>query len=224
MKRIRVVIAEEQPDARKAQRLLLALEPDVDIIGEVNNGFDALDMAGTLHPDILILGLNASNTLEIVRLINQRFPDIAVAIPHKDNNQVQINEMIRAKVKIYNFRGPSSKSFVDSMQKMNSNRAIFSAPAEKTVAKNVSALMKSAGDLHRNLTKREREVFYLVFGGFTNAMIADRLSISRRTVEGHRANLMRKLGLRGQCRRSRKYIDDRNVVLEANSQDKSILQ
>jgi len=59
VKRIRVVIAEDQQNIRKDLRLLIASESDMEIVGEVNNGFDALDMVGSLHPDILILGLNS---------------------------------------------------------------------------------------------------------------------------------------------------------------------
>src|SRR4030042_1431475 len=99
VKHIKVVIAEEQQNIRETLRLLISSEPDMQIVGEVNNGFDALDMVGSLHPDILILGLNASNTLEIVRLVNHRFPNTAVIIPRQGNNEDRIMEMMRAGVK-----------------------------------------------------------------------------------------------------------------------------
>jgi two-component system response regulator NreC len=220
VKRIRVVIAEEQQNIRKALRLSISSEPDMEIVGEVNNGFDALDMVGSLHPDILILGLNASNVLEIVRLVNHRFPNTAVVVPRQGNNEDRIMEMMRAGVKAYALKTSSSAKFVNTIRKVNSSQTSLSAPvSERAAAKTARYLEKSTVDPYEVLTKREREVFKLVVSGLTNAMIADRLSISRRTVEIHRANMLRKLGLRNQYEQLRKYAVGRKILLDAN-QDK----
>jgi two-component system response regulator NreC len=220
VKRIRVVIAEEQQNIRKALRLLITSEPDIEIVGEVNNGFDALDMVGSLHPDILILGLSASNTLEIVRLLNHRFPNTAIVVPRRGDNEDRILEMMRAGVKAYVLKTSSSTKFVNTIRKVNPSQTYLSAPvSERAATKTARYLEKSTVDPYEVLTKREREVFNLVVGGLTNVMIADRLSISRRTVEIHRANMLRKLGLRNQYEQLRKYALGRKILLDTN-QDK----
>jgi DNA-binding NarL/FixJ family response regulator len=217
VKRIRVVIAEDQQNVRNTLRLLLASEPDIEIVGDVNNGFDALDMIGNLHPDILILGLNASNTLEIVRLVNQRFPNTAIVVPRRGDNEDRILEMMRAGVKAYVMKASSSAKFVNTIRKVNSNQTYLSAPvSEKTAGKTASYLEKSTIDPYEVLTKREREVFKLVVEGLTNGMIADRLSISQRTVEIHRANMLRKLGLHNQYEQLRKYAMKREILLDTD--------
>jgi two-component system, NarL family, response regulator NreC len=213
VKRIKVVIAEEQPNIKNSLRLLLASEPDIEIIGEVNNGFDALDMVGNLHPDILILGLNASNTLEIVRLVNRRFPDTSIVVPRNGDNEERIVEMMRAGVKVYVLKTSSATKFVNTIRQVNSSQIDLSAPvSERTVGKAARYLEKSTIDPYEVLTKREREVFNLVVGGLTNTTIANRLSISRRTVEIHRANMLRKLGLRNQHEQLIKYAIERKIL------------
>jgi two-component system response regulator NreC len=216
VKQIRVVIAEEQPNIRKTLRLLLESEPDIEIIGEVNNGFDALDMIGSLHPDILILGLNASNTLEIVQLVNQRFPGIAIVVPRKSDNEDRIMEMMRAGVKIYVIKSSSAAKIVDTIREVNPSQTLSAPVSHSSAGMDSSYLEKSTIDPYDVLTKREREVFDLVVSGLTNAMIAHRLSISQRTVEIHRANMLRKLGLRNQYEQLRKYAVERKILSDTD--------
>lgn len=217
VKRIKVVIAEEQQNIRNNLRLLLASEPDIEIVGEVNNGFDALDMLENMHPDILILGINASNTLEIVRLVNHRFPDTFVIVPRKNDNEECILEMMRAGVKIYVLKSSSATKIVDTIREVNSGQRYLGAPVSPRPARRVARyLEKSTVDPYDVLTKREREVFDLVVGGLTNAMIADGLSISRRTVEIHRANMLRKLGLRNQHEQLVKYAIERKILSDTD--------
>lgn len=224
MKRIKVVIAEEQQNVRKALRLMIESEPDMQIVGEVNNGFDALDIVGSEHPDILILGLNASNTLEIVRLVNNRFPNTAVVVPRQGNNEDRIMEMMRAGVKAYALKTSSSAKLINTIRKVSSSQTHLSTPvSEKAAAKTARYLEKSTIDPYEVLTKREREVLNLVVSGLTNTMIADQLSISRRTVEIHRANMLRKLGLHNQYEQLRKYAVERKILVDTdpNKQENS---
>ncbi|OGN91044.1 MAG: hypothetical protein A2158_07230 [Chloroflexi bacterium RBG_13_46_14] len=217
VKHIKVVIAEEQQNIRETLRLLISSEPDMQIVGEVNNGFDALDMVGSLHPDILILGLNASNTLEIVRLVNHRFPNTAVVIPRQGNNEDRIMEMMRAGVKTYALKTSSSIKFINTIRKVSSSQTSLNTPvSERAAPKATRYLEKSTIDPYEVLTKREREVLNLAVSGLTNAMIADRLCISRRTVEIHRANMLRKLGLRNQYEQLRKYAIERKILVDTN--------
>lgn len=218
--RIKVLLAEDQTNNKNNLRLLLASEPDIEVIGEVNNGFDALDMIGNLHPDILILGLNASNTLEIVRIVNHRFPDTAIIVPRKGDNEDRILEMMRAGVKIYVLKTSASSRFINTIREVNASKTHSSAQApERDAEKAARYLKKTTIDPYEVLTKREHEVFQMVVDGLTNAKIAEQLSISQRTVEIHRANMLRKLGLRNQHEQLVKYAIERKILLDTE-QDK----
>lgn len=220
VKRIKVLIAEDQQNIKNSMRLLLASEPDIEIIGEVNNGFDALDMIGNLHPDVLILGLNASNTLEIVRLVNHRFPDTAIIVPRKNDYENRIMEMMRAGVKIYVLKSSAAGKLVNTIREVNSSQTQLSIPVSERVAEKAARyLKKTTIDPYEVLTKREHEVFDLVVGGLTNAMIAERLCISQRTVEIHRANMLRKLGLRNQHEQLVKYAIERKILLDTEKDE-----
>jgi len=219
VKRIKVLIAEEQQHTKNTMRLLLGSEPDIDIIGEVNNGFDALDMIGNLHPDVLVLGLNASNTLEIVRLVNHRFPDTAIIVPRNGDNENRILEMMRAGVKIYVLKTTAPLKLVNTIREVSASQTHPDAPvSERSVGKSVRYLKKTTVDPYEVLTKREHEVFDLVVGGLTNARIASQLSISQRTVEIHRANMLRKLGLRNQHEQLVKYAIARKIAVDTDQE------
>jgi len=213
------VIAEEQPNVRKALRALFASEPDIVTVGEVNNGFDALDMIGSLHPDVLILGLNASNNLEIVQLVNNRFPNTTVVVPHKRENEDRTLEMMRAGVNIHVLKSASPARLVTVVREVNTTRKPASHAVSARVGGNKARRPEEPTlDPYDVLTQREIEVFRLVIGGLTNAMIAARLSISRRTVEIHRANMMRKLGLRNQYKQLLKYAIERDVFSDTRQE------
>ena len=217
MKRIKVLLAEDRQSNKDSLLLLLASEPDIEIVGEVNNGFDALDMIGNIHPDILILGLNASNTLEIVQLVNHRFPNTAIIVPRRGDNESRILELMRAGVKIYVLKTSAAVKFINTIREVNASQMHLSAPVSETIVnKSARYLKKTTVDPYEVLTTREHEVFDLVVSGLTNAMIADRLSISQRTVEIHRANMLRKLGLRNQHEQLVKYATERKILLDTD--------
>jgi DNA-binding NarL/FixJ family response regulator len=213
VERITIVIAEEQLNIRKSLRSLIASEHDMEIVGEVNNGIDALDMVGNLRPDILILGLNASNIIEIIRKLNHHFPNTAIIVLRKNDDEEHLLEMMRSGVNIHVLKSASAAKLVNTIRELNTSKKSLISPGNwRTGGKTDLQPEQSTVDPHEILTKREFQVYCLIIGGLTNAKIADRLSISRRTVEIHRANMLRKLGLRNQYRQLVKYAIDREIL------------
>lgn len=209
-----ILLANEVLTIRQQQRALFESEPDLKVVGEVNNGLDALDSVGILHPDILVLGLKASNTLEIIRIINQRYPKTAIIVPYKQENEANGREILRAGLNACIMRTSSSTKLLIAVRELGRNKT---PPGPFDTVRNAEDFTKhnrkSTVDSFEVLTSREREVFSLVSQGLTNAEIASRLSISRRTVEVHRANMLRKLGLRTQQEQLIKYANERNLEL-----------
>ena len=125
--------------------------------------------------------------------------------------------MMRAGVKIYVLKTSAAVKFVNTIREVNASKTQLNAPvSERDAEKTTRYLKKSTIDPYEVLTKREHEVFDLVVSGHTNAMIAEQLSISQRTVEIHRANMLRKLGLRNQHEQLVKYAIERKILLESD--------
>ena len=209
-----ILLADETSTIRQMQRAIFESEPDLRVVGEVNNGLDALDSIAALHPDILILGLKASNTIEIIQLINLRYPKTGIIMPYKPENEENGREILRAGLNVCILRKSSSASLLHAVREWGKTKTHLGAiNTTQNVGDSTKQNSKSTLDSFEVLTSREREVFNLVTQGLTNTEIATRLSISRRTVEVHRANMLRKLGLRTQQEQLIKYAIERNIKL-----------
>ena len=217
VKHIRVLLAEDKAEIRRQLRLLLESEPDFEIVCEVNNGFDALDKVRSLSPDILILGLNASNIIEIVRRLQERCPNTIIVVPFRNDNERYIKELLGSGLKVYVFKKSSPSKFIDTIRELILNKNNSSSSFSKNKAGDIGWQgEKATVDPYEILTKREREVLNLVVTGLTNAVIGSRLSISSRTVEIHRANMLRKLGLLNQHQQLTKYAIERRILPTIN--------
>lgn len=209
-----ILLADEVSTMRQKQRALFESEPYLKVVGEVNNGLDALDSVGVLHPDILVLGLKASNALEIIKIINQRYPKTVIIVPYNQENEENGREILRAGLNACIMRTSSSTKLLIAVRELKRNKTHPSSfDAAQNADDSTKQNRKSTIDSFEVLTLREREVFSLVSQGLTNAEIATRLSISRRTVEVHRANMLRKLGLRTQQEQLIKYANERDLKL-----------
>jgi DNA-binding NarL/FixJ family response regulator len=194
-----ILIADETSAIRQRLKSLFESEPGLKVIGTVNNGLDALDTIGALHPDILVLGLKASNIIEIITLINQRYPKTGIIIPFKPENEENALEILRASLNVCILRTTSFISLLHAIREWGQNKTHFwSTGSNRKIEDLAKQKNKLTIDSFKVLTSREREVFDLVTQCLTNAEIAIRLSISRRTVEVHRSNMLKKLGLRTQ--------------------------
>jgi RNA polymerase sigma factor (sigma-70 family) len=213
-KHITIVLAVEQSVLRQNLRLLLDSEPDFQVIGGVNNGLDALDMVGNLHPDILVFGLNASNNQEIIRLVNLRHPKTAVIVPYNIGNGNRLPELLGTGLKAYILKKSAATELAEAIRYVNLSKNTLSAvPIGPTAKKQSQKRVDYISDPIETLTAREREVFDLAVQDLTNSQIATRLSISRRTVEIHRAKILSKLGLRNQHHQLISYAAEHGIEL-----------
>ncbi|NIO68877.1 MAG: DNA-binding response regulator, partial [Anaerolineae bacterium] len=133
------------------------------------------------------------------RQVSQRSPRTHVVILSMHPNEAYVLEALRAGAAAYVLKESTSAELVRAVREAVAGRRYLSPPlCEHAIEAYIQKAESAALDPYETLTAREREVLHLVAEGHTNAEIAERLFISRRTVETHRANLMRKLGLRTQ--------------------------
>ena len=191
-----IVLADDHHIVRRGLRALLEIEPGFIIAGESSDGLETINLVESLKPDILVLDLmmGALNGLEITRQVLSRSPHTAVIILSMYGDESYVIEALRSGAKGYVLKSSPTEELVYAIHKVTAGHRFLSATlTEKALD---SYMQKSQNPMTDNLTIREREIMQLAVQGHTNSDIAAILYISRRTVESHRASLMRKLGLR----------------------------
>lgn len=199
---ISILLADDHSIVRQGLRALLEVEPDFCIVGEAADGLEVTQLIEYLRPDVLVLDLMMPGLdgLEVTRRVNQRSPQTRVIILSMYGNEAYVVEVLRNGAAGYVLKKSTADELVRAVRAVVAGQRYLSPPlSEQTIETYMQKADESTQDLYDLLTAREREVLYLVAEGHTNAEIATRLFISSRTVEMHRANLMRKLDLRSQA-------------------------
>jgi two-component system response regulator NreC len=197
-----IVLAEDHQIVRQGLRALLEPEADFQIVGEASDGSEALQLAERMRPDVMIVDLMMPglNGLEVTHQVARRSPKTRVIILSAFDNEAYVTEALGNGAAGYVLKKSSAADLVQAVREVITGRRYLSPTlserAIEAYVRFIQEVRDSALDLYETLTPREREVLHLAAEGYTNAEIAARLSISRRTVETHRANMMRKLGLR----------------------------
>jgi len=198
---ITLVLAEDHHIVRQGIRSLLEAEADFQVIGEVSDGLEAVRMVENLHPDVLILDLmmGGLNGLEVTRQVSKQSPKTSIIILSMYNNEVYVLEALRAGAKGYVLKDSTADELVRAVREAIIGRHYLSdSLSERAIEKYIEKSKETYLDPYDTLTTREREILHLAAQSYNNAEIAERLFISRRTVEVHRANAMRKIGLHSQ--------------------------
>lgn len=196
-----IVLADDHHVVRQGLRALLEAEPAFRVIGEAGDGLDAVQQVERLRPDVLVLDLMMPGLsgLEVTRQVRQRSPKTRVVILSMHANEAYVLEALRAGAAAYVLKESTSVELVHAIHEAIAGRRYLSPPlSERAIEVYVQKTKEAMQDAYEELTTREREVLHLAAEGLTNAEIATRLSLSPRTIEGFRTNLMHKLELRNQ--------------------------
>lgn len=199
---IAIVLADDHPIVRQGLRGLLAAEPSYQVIGEAPDGVTAVQMVEQLQPDVLVVDLimPGMRGLEVTRRVRAlpAPPKVIVLSMHAD--EVYVLDALRGGAAAYVLKENNTDQLIMAVRGVVAGRRYLSPPlSERAIdlyTRQARATPIEAFDL---LTVREREVLLLVAQGYTNAAIAAELTISPRTAETHRTNLLRKLGLHTQA-------------------------
>lgn len=200
-----IVLVEDHQVVLEGLRALLEAEPGFSIIGETDNGVEAVQLAERLQPDVMIvdLMLPGLNGLEITRLVSQRSPHSRIIILSMYDHESFVVEALKSGAAGYVLKRDGIAHLVQAVHEVGAGRRYLSPSLSERALEAyilyVEQVKNSGQKPYETLTPREREVLHLAAQGYTNAQIGAQLVISPRTVEVHRANMMRKLGLRTQA-------------------------
>lgn len=198
---VKILLADDHPVVRLGLRALLEAEPDFQLVGEAAEGLEVVPMVERLQPDVLVLDLMMPGLggLEITRRVTQRWPATHIVILSMHANEAYVVEALRNGASAYVLKGSHASELVHAVREAAADRHYLTPPlSERAIASYVERAEARALDVYDTLTTREREVLHLAAEGHSTPEIATRLFVSRRTVETHRINLMRKLTLRSQ--------------------------
>jgi DNA-binding NarL/FixJ family response regulator len=196
-----IILADDHRIVRQGLRALLETEPDFQLVGETGDGLEAIQLAERLQPDVAVLDLMMPgiNGLEATRQISDNCPQTHVIILSMHANEAYVLESLRNGAAGYVLKDSSADDLVRAVREVVAGRRYLSPPlSERAIEVYVQKAQEAALDPYEKLTNREREVLHLAAEGHSSAEVAKRLSISPRTVETHRANMMRKLDLHSQ--------------------------
>ncbi len=212
---ITIILADDHWVVRQGLRALLEAEPDFRVIAEASDGLEAVRVVEQLKPDILVLDLmmGGINGLEVTRQVARHPSETKVVILSMYGNESYVLEALRAGAQAYVLKESTSEELVRAIREvMGGHRYLGSPLSERAIEIYLQKTEPTTQDAYDTLTTREREVLHLAAQGYTNAEIGQRLFISRRTVEIHRANMLRKLGLRTQHIQLVQYAVQRGIV------------
>ena len=197
-----IVLADDHTIVRQGLRLLLEAEPDFSVVGEASDGLEVADLVDRLRPDVLVLDLMMPGVsgLEVTRNVCQQFPETSVVILSMHADESYVLAALKNGAAAYVLKDAGADDLLQAVREVVQGRRYLSPPFSQVGIDTYTKRAESTPlDVYDTLTSREREVLHLTAEGYNSTDVAGVLSISPRTAEAHRANLMRKLGLHSQA-------------------------
>lgn len=190
-----VVIADDHQLFRDGLRALIASMPDAELLGEARTGEEAIALAESSQPDVLVMDLRMPDVdgIEATRRIVARSPNIAVLVVTMLDDDASVFAAMKAGARGYLLKGSEREEVMRAIQAVGRGEAIFSPAVARRLMDYFARLRPEPTTVFPELSEREREILELVADGLKNAQIAARLSLSPKTVRNHVSNILSKL-------------------------------
>jgi two-component system response regulator NreC len=194
---MRILIVDDHGVLRAGLRSLLNAEPDLQVVGEAADGRTGLRLAAELSPDLVLMDISmpGMSGIQVTRQLKETLPGTRVLILTLHEDESLLREAIRAGASGYILKQAVEAELISAIRAVGRGDLYIHPAMTRALLKDVSPLLASEENPTEPLSPRELEVLRLVAQGHTNRQVAEKLHLSVRTVESHRANLMNKLGL-----------------------------
>ena len=192
--KIHILLADDHAVVRQGFKMILAAQPDMEIVGEAGNGREALDLAGQLQPDVVVMdvAMPELNGIEATRRMADLSPRSRVLALSMHKDSVYVREILRAGARGYLLKDSIASDLLAAVRAVARGEGYLSPGVSDAVLNDYRRHVTDPIDL---LTSREREVLQMIAEGKTNKEIATVLNLSVYTVDAHRGRIMEKLNL-----------------------------
>ena len=199
MKRITILIAEDHTIVREGFRRMLELEGDLEVVGEAQDGRQAVELAKKLHPDVVLMDITMPllNGLEATRQVIKALPTVKVLMLSAHGDLAYVTNAMESGAAGFLLKQSSADEVYRAIREAHQGKTFFSPSISKRLDHLDSQSLNRTGMIKKNaeLTSRERQVLQLVAEGNANKQTAAELGIDIKTVEKHREHLMQKLDI-----------------------------
>ena len=199
MNKLRILLADDHVVMRSGLRALLERQPNLEVIGECENGRETIEVAASLRPDVVVMdvGMPLLNGIEATKVIVGKNPGTAVVILSMHADESYVMRALKAGARSYLLKDSAAADLIGAIHAISQGKSFFSPKVSHILAEDYIRVLKQKGavDSYDLLTDREREILQLLAEGKGNKEVATSLNISTYTVETHRGHILQKLNL-----------------------------
>jgi two-component system, NarL family, response regulator NreC len=202
MEKLRILLAEDHRIMREGLKRLIAEQPNMEVVGEADDGLAAWRKTSELHPHIVLMDVSMPrlNGAEATLKIKETCPDVKVLALTAHRASAYLTQMLKVGASGYVLKQAAFNELVDAILAVAKGETYIDQSSQELMHYSAGANTVRRGDAQgKPLSEREVQVMSLVASGFTNKEIANQLAISVKTVETHKANSMEKLDLRSRA-------------------------
>jgi two-component system response regulator NreC len=196
--KLRILLAEDHQTVREGIKLLVNNQPDMEVIGEAGDGEMAVRMATELKPDLLLMDISmpTMNGLKATKRLRSLDPDIKILMLTRHTDDGYLQQLLGAGANGYVLKQSAPTELTNAIRAIAAGNAYLDPSlTRKVMGGYVNRATSQRGDGKSDLTDRETEVLRLISLGYSNKEIGVQLDLSVKTIESHKANAMRKLGI-----------------------------
>lgn len=198
-RKIKLMIADDHTIVRQGMKKLLETYPELQIVGESQDGEETVEIAMQLLPDLIIMDISMPglNGLEATREIKKRLPEMKILILTMHAEKEYIFKILQSGASGYLLKGSPIEELVSAIHAVDRGESYLSPAVSKSIIEDYvgGGVRRPVTTRSQPLTTREREVLQLIAEGYTSKRIAARLSLSAKTIETHRSHIMQKLNI-----------------------------
>jgi len=200
MNKLRVVLADDHPIIRKGLRLLVNEQADMEVVGEADNGREAIAVAQRLHPDVVVMDVSMPelNGLKATEKLKELCPETKILTLTRHSDDGYLQQLLQAGSSGYVLKQSNPDELVRAIHAVANGQIYLDPAVVKTVVNKIGRHVPRSLPPGKQLSGREEEVLHLIAQGYLSKEVAARLRISIKTVEAHKANGMEKMGMKNR--------------------------